>query len=58
MDELNYMIEDQSIPQDLAVRVRNFWTETQHLLRLKDYDELCARLSPTLQGEIAYITGE
>jgi hypothetical protein len=57
MDELNYMVEDQSIPQNLAVRVRNYWTETQHLLRLKDYDELCDRLSPKLQGEIAFFTG-
>eukprot|EP00614_Pseudopedinella_elastica_P024677 CAMPEP_0172644748 /NCGR_PEP_ID=MMETSP1068-20121228/239373_1 /TAXON_ID=35684 /ORGANISM="Pseudopedinella elastica, Strain CCMP716" /LENGTH=1322 /DNA_ID=CAMNT_0013458959 /DNA_START=70 /DNA_END=4040 /DNA_ORIENTATION=- len=57
MDELNYMIEDQSIPEELATKIRSYWRAVQHLKRLQAYEALKGHLSDQLQGELAYYTG-
>ena len=57
MDELNFMIEDQGLPDELAARVRSYWRAVQHLTRLRAYEKLKGLMSPQLQGELAFHAG-
>ena len=53
MDELNYFCNDKKIHQDLAVRLRTYFSQTQHLLRAKRYDTLMDKMSNRLRGDTA-----
>ena len=49
MDELNYMVQDQGLPDDLATRLRSYWRAVQHLTRLQSYERLKGLMSIQLQ---------
>ena len=55
MDELNYFVHDQGIPQPLAIRLRAFFRNTQHMLRARRYDELLSKMSTSLWAETSYL---
>ena len=58
MDELNYFCNDKKIHQDLAVRLRTYFSQTQHLLRAKRYDTLMDKMSNRLRGDTALVVAK
>ena len=50
-DSVNFMMEDQKLPNSLRLRIREYLRESMHLNRVKSYDNLQARMSEKLRGE-------
>lgn len=48
MDELNYFSRDKKLPQDLTIRLRTFFQNTQHVIFARQYDGLPQKTSPLL----------
>jgi len=55
-DNLNYMMEDQDLPQPLRLRIREYYRECAHMQRVKSYRELTNLMSIPLRGEVALHT--
>jgi len=55
MDELNDFMEDQGLPDDLTVRLREFFNHSRNMEKMKVYSSLLSRMSPGLRGEVAML---
>ena len=51
MDELNFFVKDQGIPEELGVRLRAYFRNTLYLVRAKRYDQLLTKMSTRLRGD-------
>jgi hypothetical protein len=56
LDALNYMMTDQRIPQEVRVRVRDYFRRAKGLAKRKSYVELIdSTLSTKMRGEMQYL---
>ena len=56
LDSLNYMMKDMRIPQNVRVRVRDYFLRTKHLRKRESYFVLLGGcLSQELQGDLRYL---
>jgi hypothetical protein len=58
MDQLNYFVGDQGVPDDLAIRLRGFFRNSQHLIRSWRNDSLLSKLSKSLWGETSHFVAK
>lgn len=54
MDEINYFVSDQSLSDDLAVKLRAYFRNTIHYVRSRRYDRLLQKMSTRLRGDAAF----
>jgi len=54
MDELNFYLKDQSMPEELAVKLRSYFRNTIYLVRVQRYESLLRKMSTRLRGDAAY----
>ena len=54
MDELNFFVKDQGIPEELGVRLRAYFRNTLYLVRAKRYDQLLTKMSTRLRGDSSF----
>ena len=54
MDELNFFMRDQSLPNELRVDLRSYFRNTLYQIRAKKYEYLLGRMSMKLRGDAAY----
>ena len=47
LDELNYFCSDQSMPNELTVKLRGYFRNTIHLTRARRYEALLPKMSTT-----------
>ena len=48
MDELNYFARDKRLPSEMTIKLREFFSQTQHVQRESRYDLLLDSLSSRL----------
>lgn len=53
MDDLNTFVRVQGFPQELSVRLREYFNQTKHLQMASSHRALLRMMSPSLQGEVA-----
>mmetsp|Transcript_34736 Transcript_34736/g.79659 ORF Transcript_34736/g.79659 Transcript_34736/m.79659 type:complete len:805 (+) Transcript_34736:53-2467(+) len=58
MDDLNYMMEDRSLPMVLRRRLRGFFLAAKQARRHENQRSLLKKMSPALQGEVAFCSNE
>ena len=54
LDELNFFVKDQAIPQELTVKLRSYFRNTMYYVRVKRYEALLQKMSMRLRGDTAY----
>jgi hypothetical protein len=54
LDEINFFVSDQSLSDELAVKLRGYFRNTIHLVRAKRYDRLLQKMSTRLRGDAAF----
>ena len=54
MDELNLFCHEQSLPNELTVKLRGYFRNTIHMIRSKRYEQLLSRMSTRLRGDTAF----
>ena len=54
MDELNFFVKDQGIPDELGIRLRAYFRNTLYLVRAKRYDQLLTKMSTRLRGDSSF----
>ena len=54
LDELNLFVREQSLPSELAVKLRAYFRNTIYLIRSKRYEVLLQKMSTRLRGDAAY----
>ena len=54
LDEINFFVADQSLSDELAVKLRAYFRNTIHLVRSKRYDRLLQKMSTRLRGDAAF----
>ena len=52
MDALNNFIHDTGVPDELSIRVRDYFRQSSELAKRRSYSELYESMSPGLRGEI------
>ena len=57
MDNLNAFMSEHQFATDHAVRLREFFRQTQDFSRLKSYDSLMVKMSVQLRGDTAVKIG-
>ena len=55
MDELNVFVKDHDMPQELSVRLRQYFRNTMYLIRTRRYEQLLAKMSKRLRGDASLI---
>ena len=55
MDELNYFAKDKRLPNEMTVKMREFFTATQHVHRQRRYDVLLDNMSARMRGDAALV---
>eukprot|EP00930_Biecheleria_cincta_P023788 TRINITY_DN17114_c0_g1_i2.p1 TRINITY_DN17114_c0_g1~~TRINITY_DN17114_c0_g1_i2.p1 ORF type:complete len:654 (+),score=76.26 TRINITY_DN17114_c0_g1_i2:135-2096(+) len=58
LDDLNYMMADQKLPNGMRRRLRAFFFQTQDLQRVQSFQSVIQQMSPALQGELALTVNE
>jgi len=58
MDDLNYMMEDRALPTVLRRRLRSFFLAAKQARRHEGQKALLKKMSPALQGEVAFCSNE
>ena len=58
MDALNFLMEDMKVDMDIRVRVRDYYRQTQSLLKRQSYNGLVELLSPQLSTDVRVKMGE
>jgi hypothetical protein len=53
MDELNLYMEENQMPNEMRVRLREYFNYCKQMNRQKYYQALLVEMSPTLRGEVA-----
>jgi len=55
MDELNQFMEDQSLSDELSIRLREYFQHLRAVDKMRLYSSLLERMSPGLRGEVAML---
>ena len=58
MDELNHFCRANCLPQELVVKLRGYFRNTIHFVRVLRYEELLKKMSTRLRGDAAYHMSE
>ena len=53
MDELNFFARDKRLPKEMTVKLRDFFSQTQHVYRQTKYDVLLDQMSERLKAGAA-----
>ena len=53
MDDLNRFVREQGFPEELRIRLREYFKQTKHLQLMSSHCSLLKMMSPSLQGEVA-----
>ena len=58
MDDLNLYMEENHVPTELRIRLREYFMYAKAMNRQEYYSKLYDRMSPALRGEVAYHINE
>mmetsp|Transcript_50667 Transcript_50667/g.133519 ORF Transcript_50667/g.133519 Transcript_50667/m.133519 type:complete len:690 (-) Transcript_50667:31-2100(-) len=53
-DNVNSLIEEQQLPDELAIRLRQFFAQSMRMSRVQGYGVLLQRMTKALRGEVAW----
>ena len=56
MDELNHFCQTHCLPHELVVKLREYFRNTIHFVRVLRYEHLMKKMSTRLRGDAAFHT--
>ena len=56
MDALNLFMSREQFPDELRIRLRDYFHQCKHLRMASLQHDLITMMPPTLQGEVAWMT--